>query len=138
MSTASEEILARYRKVEREADVFGRIIGVRKLNPSQQLKVMEFTNSEQDSVKTALFAAASVCEIDARPVTFPRNRGELDSIINMLDQEGLEAVSKALNTLLGSAPPPETGPDGEIIPPETEDDIAKKSQGTAHSEMPSS
>jgi hypothetical protein len=121
MSTASEEILARYKKVEREADSFGRLIGVKRLNPSQQLKIMEMSNSDNEGVRTALFAAASVCEIDDLPVTFAKSRAELDSIIARLDQEGLEAVGKALNRLLGG----DEAKSGEEV-----EHAAKKSRGT--------
>lgn len=101
MSTASEEILARYRTIEREPDAFGRIVGVKRLNPAQQLKIMEMSNSDNEGVRTALFAAASVCELDDLPVMFAKSRAELDGLIARLDQEGLEAVGKALNRLLG-------------------------------------
>lgn len=123
MSTASEEILARYRTVEREADSFGRVIGVKRLNPAQQLKVMELTNSENEAVRTALFAAACVCEIDERPVSFPKNRGEIDSVIATLDQEGLTAVGIALNRLLGSGEEAANDPEQAAA-------AAKKSRGT--------
>jgi hypothetical protein len=42
MSTESEIILARYKAVEKEADAFGRVIGVRRLKPSEQTAVAGF------------------------------------------------------------------------------------------------
>jgi hypothetical protein len=41
--TETDTRLARYRAVEREADTFGRIIGVRRLRPSEKTKLMSFT-----------------------------------------------------------------------------------------------
>ena len=110
----SDEIASRaakYNRVERVADTLGRVIGVRRLKPSQQLKVEEyssdltgsqsFTDDETGKTievprRTILFYAAAVCEIDETPIPFPRNRGELDAILDALDDEGLAAVSAAL------------------------------------------
>jgi hypothetical protein len=113
MSTASEEILARYSKVEKEADSFGRIIGVRRLKPAQMVALREMTpgltgstdilNEAGDKVsisdRTELMIAASVVSIDGAIVTFPRNRGELDCIYNGLDQEGMVAAMTAFARL---------------------------------------
>jgi hypothetical protein len=43
-----------------------------------------------------MIVAASVCEIDSIPIPFARNRPELDSIADRLDEEGLAAAMKAL------------------------------------------
>ena len=105
MSTASEEILARYAKIEREADSFGRLIGVKRLRPAQQLRVSEMVDTKDD-ISSAMFnIAASVCEVDSVPVTFPLTRAELDSVIDMLDVEGTKAASAALGRLLGAGDP---------------------------------
>ena len=116
----SEEIAARaakYNRVERVSDSLGRVIGVRRLKPSQQLKVEEyssdltgvqtFTDDETGKQievprRTILFYAAAVCEIDDTPLPFPRNRGELDAVLDRLDDEGLTAVSSALVKLAAS------------------------------------
>ena len=104
-----DEIFARYRRVEREADAFGRVIGVRKLRVSEQTKVSEMTPAldGQTVIKTEdggeitidrrlfMIVAASVCEIDAVPIPFPRTRGELDSIADRLDDEGIASATKA-------------------------------------------
>ena len=116
----SEEIAARaakYNRIERVSDSLGRVIGVRRLKPSQQLKVEEyssdltgvqtFTDDETGKQievprRTILFYAAAVCEIDDTPLPFPRNRGELDAVLDRLDDEGLTAVSSALVKLAAS------------------------------------
>lgn len=102
----TEEFSKRYAKVERETDAFGRVIGVRRLRPSEQLKVQGLTSDlEGDAVLVGVdqsvprrmpaIIAASVCEIDGAPITFPKNRGELDAIIDALDAEGMQAAVNA-------------------------------------------
>ena len=136
--TKSEEIQAkeaRYKKVEKVADKFGRLIGVRRLKPSEQLKIEEMApNLEGDrkvydqegkeiavSRRAPLALAASVCMIDDIPVMFPRRREELDAILDRLDNEGIEAVIEGLGKL------------GEIDLDASKDPIAeaKNSAGTS-------
>ena len=119
MSTQSEVILARYKRVEREADSLGRLIGVRRLKPSEQSKVSGYTAdltgydevTTQDGQKInfphrmPLAVAAAVCEIEGSPIPFARNRGELDAIYDRLDVEGLSAASRAVARLQDDATP---------------------------------
>ena len=125
----SDEIAARaakYNRIERVSDSLGRVIGVRRLKPSQQLKVEEYSSDltgsqsfvDEDTGKTVevprrtiLFYAAAVCEIDETPIPFPKNRGELDSVLDMLDDEGLTAVSAALVKLASVKPEGESDKD---------------------------
>lgn len=110
----SEEILARkakYDRVEREADAYGRLFGVKRLKPSQQLRIQEMapglagetTVAGEDGKDVSvpkilpLLLAAAVVEIDGSPLTFPRNRAELDSVLDMLEDTGMAAVAKALS-----------------------------------------
>ena len=111
MPTESEAKIARYNKIEREADDWGRIIGVRRLKPSEQSKVSGMTadlKGSDEILNPATgemlnfphsmrhFLAAAVCELDQSPIPFPRSRGELDAILDRLDNEGLAAATKAL------------------------------------------
>ena len=121
MSTESETILARYKSVEKEADALGRVIGVRRLKPSEQTKVTgmtpdltghdDFEDIDAEtgektgktfpvSNRTPLIIAASVCEIDDARIPFPRNRAELDAIFDRLDAEGLAAATAAFVRLI--------------------------------------
>jgi len=122
----SEEIAARaakYQRIEREADTIGRIIGVRRLKPSETLRVEEMSpnlegvnrgayidadTGERKEVEVPkrlnLFLAAAVCEVNSVPYVFPDSRAKLDAMLNMLDEEGLSAAMKALNKF---APPKE-------------------------------
>jgi hypothetical protein len=117
VSTASETILARYAKIEREADDFGRMIGVKRLRSSEVTKVDEMspgldgvipvTDSDTGKIveipkRSRLYVAASVREIDGNAMPFPRNRAELDAVVDALDDEGFIAASKALGRLAPS------------------------------------
>lgn len=107
---------ARYSKVEREADSFGRIIGVRRLKLSEQTRLAAMTPDlgGMDEVqnpnvpgttmlvqqRSQYYIVAMVCEINGAHIPFPRHRGELDSILDRLDNEGLEAASTAAVRLM--------------------------------------
>lgn len=109
MVTESEVKLARYSETIKEADDFGRVIGVRRLKPSEQTKIAGMTselfgydemiddagNKHQVSHRMPLLLAAAVCQIDDSLIPFPRNRGELDAIFDRLDAEGLKAAGRA-------------------------------------------
>lgn len=131
----SEEFAKRYTKVERETDAFGRSIGVRRLRPSEQLKVQGLTSDLEGDIAFAgdgqmvprrmpAVIAASVCEIDGAPITFPKNRAELDSIIDALDTEGMQAAVNATARIL-------TGDENGGV------DAAKNSAGTPPSDSSS-
>jgi hypothetical protein len=113
MSTETDIKLARYKEVAREADDMGRVISVRRLRPSEQIRITEMSPLLEGNVETSpvngatvqiprrapFLVVASVCMIDDMPITFPRNRGELDAILDRLDNEGLAAAIKAYGTL---------------------------------------
>jgi hypothetical protein len=115
---------SRYREIEREADTWGRIIGVRRLKPSEQTRidgytpelsghnVLEFDVFDDDGKPTGekrkqyvshrapMIFTASVCEVDHVPIVFPRSRQELDANYDMLDGEGIAAAAVALARLM--------------------------------------
>jgi hypothetical protein len=141
--------ISRYREIEREADVFGRIIGVRRLKPSEQTKIdgftpelsghniLEFDVFDDDgkptgekrkqyiSHRSPMIFAASVCEIDHHPLVFPRSRQELDANYDMLDGEGIAAAAVALARLMRRTE----------FPFEQTKEMAKNSQGTSFSDF---
>lgn len=110
MSTESEVKLARYSEVVKVADDLGRVIGVRRLKPSEQTKIAgmsseltgydEMTNTSGNKVqiphRMPLILAAAVCMIDDSHIPFPRSRGELDAIYDRLDKEGIRAAGEAM------------------------------------------
>lgn len=112
----SEEIkarAARYNRIERIDDAWGRVIGIKRLKPSQQVRVQEMCpgldgnttivaddGSSFELPKIApMMMAAHVVEIDGDPWPFPKTRSDLDLIFDTLDGEGLTAVSKAMRKL---------------------------------------
>jgi hypothetical protein len=125
MSTESEVKLARYRAIEKEPDDFGRVIGVRRLKPSEQARLSgmtaDVTGSEKvqaaDGIEVEVshrfpfLVAASVSLIDEVHIPFPKNRGELDAMLDRLDTEGIEAAGKAMVRLTSKADTPENPKD---------------------------
>lgn len=97
--TPSEEIINRYKPSDAEADAFGRLIRVRRLRMSEHVKLDEM--GEGLASRGPAVLAAMVCEIDGTHITFPKNRGELNAILDSLDIEGIEAANKALRKLTG-------------------------------------
>ena len=107
---------ARYAYVEREQDKLGRMIGVRRLRLSERTRLTAMTpdlgcmDEMQDPnlpgatmlvpQRAQYYIVAMVCQINDAHISFPRNRGELDAILDRLDQEGMEAASAAVNRLL--------------------------------------
>jgi hypothetical protein len=138
--TPSEERINRYIEIAREADAVGRLIGVKRLKISQQLKIEEMTPALDGSAtlttpdgqemkiprRSIPMIAAAVCEIDNVPIPFPRTRGELDAMMDRLDSEGFAAAAAAF----GKLNPTELNVEGEVL---SGDDVAKKSQGTTTS-----
>ena len=125
--TKSAEIAAKraeFDKVEHVVDTFGRDIGVKRLRPSQQLKIEELAGAltgtttimDDNSGKTfevprrmPLILASSVASVDGNPVPFPKSRVEIDSVLDMLMDEGLTAVMEGLGKLNAPAAPAANG-----------------------------
>jgi hypothetical protein len=115
--TPTQEYLNRYKETAKEADSHGRIITVGRLRVSQQIKISEMTpgldgntemtgpNGEQYSIprRGIPLLAASVRQVDDFMVSFPRNRAELDNIMDMLDEHGISATLIATTKLNPSA-----------------------------------
>jgi hypothetical protein len=115
--TSEEQARARYKKIEHEVDGLGRKIGVRRLRPSEQTKLIgmtaelsgfEMTTVTEDDGKSAdvavphrgpLLIAASVCQVGEFKLDFPRSRAELDSVYDTLDVWGLRAATIAMTRL---------------------------------------
>lgn len=116
MTTASEEYLNRYKQVEKASDSLGRLFTVGRLRPSQQIRINEMTpNLEGDSEivdnatgktyqmprRAMPLLAAAVRMIDEDHIPFPRTRGELDAIIDRIDEPGFVAILEASGRLAG-------------------------------------
>lgn len=114
MDTSAKAIANRrekYEKITKVADSLGRVIGFRPLKPSEAVRVREMAPA-LDGMETVvdeatgrrfeipkampLTIAASVREIDGHPFAFPRSRGELDAVLDLLDDEGMLAIMMGL------------------------------------------
>jgi hypothetical protein len=93
--TPLDKIRSKYAKKETVSDGFGRIIVARRLTTSQQVAVREMAASGDPAVVGLLTRAASVESVDGAAFPFPKDRKELNSTLDMLDDSGLEALSKA-------------------------------------------
>ena len=123
MMPSKDEILARYSKKEVEADTLGRLISVVNLKFSERLTIRRWAETDDGLALAYMGAAAAVREIassDGKPPVifpFPRSFAELNSTIDILDDEGMTAAMTASIRLRG-------GDAGE------EDKEAKNSQGS--------
>lgn len=113
--TTKAEFESRYNTVQRTVDPLGRSIGVKRLRPSQALKIvgmtpdlegitMKMPRSDGTLIdvpyRSQAIIAASVAEVDGAPIPFPKTRAELDAIMDSLDTEGLNAAGEAMALLM--------------------------------------
>jgi len=127
---------ARYQQKEKVSDKWGRIISVQRLKQSQMERIQGFTSDLQGVTKVEapgtiidpetgqevtnpdagkessiprnwrLILAAHVREINDNPIPFPKNREELDAILDRLDDEGIEAAATGFSKLMTHDEPP--------------------------------
>lgn len=94
-----DAVKRRYSETITKEDAFGRAIKVGRLRPAQQLKAAEM--SANDSAATTIRLVCMVRGVDDKDLAFPANRAEVDSRLNMLEEEGLAAIVEALKELYG-------------------------------------
>jgi hypothetical protein len=112
-----EEYTDRYKRTERAADARGRLITIGRLRVSQKLRISGMTTDLEGAYEVKApdgtiveiprraqpMLAAMVREIDGVHYPFPRNRAELDSTMDILDDEGFAAILEA-NSKLNAKP----------------------------------
>ncbi len=106
MSLAERTIAARRARVVEVNDVRGRTIGVRRLPPSEHLRVLSFTHDKDDPAP--LLCAASVTFIrngDLRAIKSPMSEHTLWAIVGLLGEDGLAAVTHAMWLHMSDGPP---------------------------------
>ena len=99
--------------------MFGRVVEVRRLRPSDSFWTRQVAASDLTDVTTEALIASSVCSItepdgrtsDLRP---PRTGAELSVRLNLLEAEGMSAAMAAYARLVGAQvlPAGKTVPDG--------------------------
>jgi len=130
MTTFSEEILARYKKVEIETDAFGRAITVGRLRPFDAMRVRRIMGTEDRGIITEFLVAASVRSVTVEGghqavLTPPKNEGDMQAVMNMLDEEGFAAAAKAYVRLYGLKPEGDGEGDGSDDGAENEGTLDK-------------
>jgi hypothetical protein len=94
--TPSQEIVAN--KIVKVTDARGRSIEVRKLKTLDRMRLLELVGPENSANQQYLgFAmlAYSVSSIDGNPTGRPATKLALEAIVQELDDDGFDAVSKA-------------------------------------------
>lgn len=140
VKTQAQEYSERYAHIEYEADTLGRVIGVGALRVSQQIRVMEMTPNLEGNTEVGTdkdgnpivmarrslpMLAAAVREIDGVKYMFPRNRADLDFMMDRLDGPGLitaaAAAAKLVPTTMPTAPALSEEEEEELEEQERED-----------------
>lgn len=101
MMPTRAEILARYSKKETVADRLGRLISVVNLKFSERLAIRRMAETEDGLALAYMNCGASVRDIDGIVFPFPRTLAELNSTIDVLDEEGMIAAMTASAKLRG-------------------------------------
>ena len=96
--TADEIIAARRARVIEVVDARGRTIGVRRMGPSGQIRILEATDDASELVPLLCAAAVTFIEDNGVRRTLPSDISEpiLWSVASALGADGLAAVSYAL------------------------------------------
>jgi hypothetical protein len=118
MMLTSDDFKERYKETAKAADSRGRIITVGRLKVSQKLRISGMTQDLEGSYEVKApdgsmievprraqpMLAAMVRQIDDFVCTFPRNRAELDTFMDILDDEGFTAIMEANSRLNTQSP----------------------------------
>jgi hypothetical protein len=91
--TPSQAIVREANGVFIVRDVNGREIGIKKLNALERLKMLKVIGGFNDNALGYASLAFHVASIDGNIVNRPVTEAQVESIIQKLDDEGLNAVS---------------------------------------------
>ena len=91
MSTESEDILSRYKKIWSTKDSRGREITLRRLRLSEQSRVIEFTDNQLNRFNYNVVSAIQT--IDGNVYFFPKSLEDVHLVLDVLDQEGFAAAA---------------------------------------------
>ena len=104
IETPSEQIVKAANFTDTITDPVGRALAVRRLNALDKLRMLEVVGPENSRNEAFLGIATVACHvtaIDGDPVAFPRTRGQLDALVQRLDDHGIAAVASALAERFG-------------------------------------
>jgi hypothetical protein len=102
--TASETIVASANKTAEVIDVRTRVLVVKRLGALDRMRLFAAAGAElaaNDRWMGMAAIACSVVKIDADLVPKPGTRREIEALVDLLDDEGLEAVGSAYAEFFG-------------------------------------
>ncbi len=101
MATPSQTIISAAQRIITVTDKSGRLISCRQLNAVDRLRLYKSLGPglvENGPYYAVAYLAASVTELEAVPVPWPTNETQIEAIVSRLGDDGLEAISSALET----------------------------------------
>lgn len=93
--TPTQQIVEDANRIEYTTDSLGRTLGVTRLNAKLRRRVVKALSVEQGDKSQYLFMAMIACacvSIDGTPRPFPTNELQIDAQIDLLEQEGMDAI----------------------------------------------
>ncbi len=100
MATPSQRILAAANEVLTARDSTGRVLTLRRLGALDRLRLFKAVGAalaENPPYLGMVMLAASVTAIDSVPVPLPVTEGQLESLVQLLGDDGMLAVADALD-----------------------------------------
>lgn len=104
--TPSQEVIAAAAQLVEETDARGRVISVRRITMNIRRRVLKALSAEsaaKDRYLGLVMLAASCTAIDGDPVNLPTTELQFDHLIDRLDDDGFEAIGKAIKENFGTA-----------------------------------
>lgn len=99
VKTPTQRVVEDANRVAYGMDALGRKLGVVRITASLRRRVLKALSAESGEKNGLLVMAVLACacvEIDGRMLPFPRNEIQIDAQIDLLEQEGLNAVGEIL------------------------------------------
>lgn len=104
VQTPSQAIVSAANKTATVTDSRGRVLAVKKISPLDRMRLFKVAGSELSSNTQWMGMAAlasSVTSIDGELVAKPGKISEIEALVSLLDDDGLEAVGKAYVEMFG-------------------------------------
>lgn len=97
--TPTQAVINRDQKTARFQDRRGRVIGIRRMGAGDRMRVMRVLGSE--GTENLLYfghamLAACVRLFDGEELPMPTSRNEIEALVDRLDDDGLDAIAKAI------------------------------------------
>ena len=104
--TPTSQIVNAANAVREVTDSLGRVIKFKRISALDRIRVLKAVGPEQSKNEPYLgyaMLASSVTELGGVPVPFPRDDRGIEHAVEMLGDEGIEAVARALQADAESA-----------------------------------